>query len=128
VDPVTKGEPYTIGYGSTNNVHPNMKITLEEAEEMLVSSLPLYEAVVNKSVYGTVNQNQFDAMVSLCYNIGSRAFQGSSVVRKLNQNDVHGAADAFLMWDKGHTPKGFKVIPGLLKRRQDERKLFMEPI
>lgn len=123
-DPVTGDEPWTIGYGTTHGVHKGMKITLPDAEAMLVASLPIYEVTVAKALHVKVTQEQFDAMVSLCYNIGSRSFLGSSVLRHVNEGDYVAAGDAFLMWDKGHTPKGFVVIPGLLARRRDERNLF----
>jgi GH24 family phage-related lysozyme (muramidase) len=54
-------------------------------------------------------------MVSLAFNIGSRAFLGSTALRRVNEGKFHEAGEAFLMWDKGHRPKGFVVIPGLLK-------------
>jgi lysozyme len=60
-------------------------------------------------------------MLSLAYNIGPGAFSGSSVLKRFNQGDMQGAADAFLMWNKG----GGKVLKGLTRRREAERELFL---
>jgi GH24 family phage-related lysozyme (muramidase) len=74
------------------------------------------------------NENQFSAMVSMAYNVGIEAFTGSSVARLFNAGNVQGAADAFRLWVKG-TIKGQKVtLPGLVKRREAERQLFLRPV
>ena len=127
-DPATKAEPYTIGYGITSAagvgpVRKGMTITAQQAEDMLVMALSRYEASVSKALKRVPNQNQFDAMVSLCWNIGEGAFAGSSVIWRFNTGDVTGAADAFRMWNKG----GGKVMPGLVNRREAERQLFLRP-
>ena len=64
-------------------------------------------------------------MLSLTYNIGTGAFSTSTVLRKVNSGDIAGAADAFLLWDKGTVDGQLVVIPGLLKRRQAERTVFL---
>lgn len=119
---------WTIGYGLTSAagiipVTKGMTITQQQADEYLVASLVKYEAAVQKAVNRSPNQNQFDAMVSLCFNIGPGAFAKSSLLRKFNDGDLAGAADAFLLWRKA----GGRVLPGLEARRQDERKLFLRP-
>ena len=118
----------TIGYGHTSaagepKVTASLKITQEAAEEILVQDLVKYEAAVQKALTRSPTQNQFDAMVSLCVNIGPGAFAKSSLVRKFNGGDLQGAADAFLMWRKA----AGKVIPGLEARRQAERTMFLKP-
>src|SRR5690606_8536313 len=87
-----------------------------------------HENAVNAALKGVkFNQNQFDAMVSLSFNIGAGGFKNSSVVRRLKAGDVDGAADAFLLWNKG-TVNGKKVaINGLTNRRKAERALFLTP-
>lgn len=125
-DPATHGEPYTIGYGTTSSagvgkISKGMTITLAQAESMLIRSLQAYEQAVIRALTRAPNQHQFDAMVSLAYNIGPGAFAGSSVAGRFNRGDVAGAADAFLMWNKA----GGKVMQGLTNRRADERKLFL---
>ncbi len=68
-----------------------------------------------------VTQQQFDAMVSLAFNVGAHAFSKSTLVRKLNAGDVRGAADEFLRWNKA----GGQVLDGLVRRRRAERDLFL---
>ena len=124
-DPATGGAPWTIGYGLTSAagivpVVPGMTITAAQAEEYLVKALVKYEAAVSKALKRTPSQNEFDAMVSLCYNIGPGNFAGSSVVRYFNAGDEAMAASSFLLWNKA----GGKVMDGLKRRREAERKLF----
>jgi lysozyme len=117
---------WTIGYGITSGagvgkVAQGMKITQAEAEEMLKSALAIYEQGVIKAIKRQPTQAQFDAMLSLAYNIGVGAFSRSSVVRHFNAGDIQKAADAFRLWNKG----GGKVLPGLVRRRKEERDLFL---
>lgn len=120
-DPGSGGDPWTVGYGSTHDVHPGTVVTEREAEAMLIADIHVYEAAVNHGVRVPISQGQFDALVSLCYNIGVRHFLGSTVLKRLNASDFQGAADAFLMWDKA----AHHVMAGLHKRREDERRVFM---
>lgn len=117
---------WTIGYGHTAQAgppapFPGQKITQAEAEALLRRDLASYEAAVRSCVGREPSQAQFDAMTSLCYNIGPGAFRGSSVVRRFNDGDDRAAADAFLMWNKA----GGKVLRGLTKRRNAEREMFL---
>ncbi len=120
-DPGSGGDPWTIGHGTTHGVHPGMKITAEQAHLMLVKELPIYENTVNHGVHVEITQPEFDALVSLVYNIGARNFLGSTVLRKLNAGDKQGAADAILLFNKA----SHHVMAGLTKRRHDERALFL---
>ena len=118
---------WTIGYGSTTGVSEGDEITAEEAEERLQRDLAWFENGVAKVVEVKIRQNQFDALVSLTYNIGLGNFRKSTVLRKLNNRDDFGAAAAFLMWRKAG---GVEVV-GLLRRRRAERELFLrgtEPV
>jgi lysozyme len=120
---------WTIGYGHTSaagepRVVKGMKITAQEAVDILVRDLVKYEAAVNKAITRAPNDNQFAAMVSLCYNIGPGAFARSSLVKRFNAGDVDGAADAFRMWNKA----GGRVLQGLVNRREDEIRLFRAPV
>jgi lysozyme len=113
---------WTIGYGDTENVNPGMVITQQEAEERLTRRLrrefePGVRAVVNEPI----QQGQFDAMVSLAYNIGVSAFANSTLVKLFNAGDVQLAADQFPRWDKA----GGKSVKGLRRRRAAERALFL---
>ena len=91
-------------------------LTDEEVKELLRSDLKWCSEAVEGAVKVPLNQNQFDALYSLCFNIGGTAFKNSTVVRKLNEGDYTGAAEAILMWNK----------PAVLqKRRQREKELFL---
>lgn len=125
-DPASKGEPFTIGVGHTSRAGPpkvtkGMKITRAQADEILSRDLAAFEAAVSKAVKVPLNQNEFDALVSLAFNIGAGAFAKSTLVKKLNAGDRAGAANAFLSWNKA----AGKVMKGLTKRREDERRLFL---
>ena len=80
-----------------------------------------FEYTVNSSVKAPLNQNQFDALVSLAYNIGSSAFKSSTLVKKLNASDYQGAADQFNVWVNA----GGKRMQGLVNRRDREKLLFL---
>lgn len=116
---------WTIGVGHTaaaGEPRPvsGMRITHEEAEAILRRDLVQYERAVATATVVPLTQNQFDAMVSLCFNIGPAAFRRSSVCRFVNEGQVQRAADAFLMWDRA----GGQVLRGLTRRREAERALF----
>lgn len=124
-DPGTGGEPYTIGFGTTvingKPVQPGMKITLDEAELYFEKDLRKFEKAVAKAVKVPITQYQFDALVSLTYNIGIGAFKDSTLLCKLNKGDYQGAADEFPRWNRS----GGRVMEGLSKRRARERKHFL---
>lgn len=119
---------WTIGYGHTTSAGPpavkqGLKITAKEATDILTADLVKFEAAVVNALKKTPTDNQFAAMVSLCFNIGPGNFSKSTVLRKFNAGDIPGAADAFRAWTKA----AGKVLPGLVRRREDERKLFLTP-
>jgi lysozyme len=116
----------TIGVGHTSMAGPpkvtsGMTITSAESDAIFSRDLVKYENAVNKAVKVPLTQSQFDALTSLCFNIGPTAFAKSTLVRKLNAGDIQGAANAFLSWNKA----GGKVIPGLVTRRKAERSQFL---
>lgn len=113
----------TIGWGCTEGVHEGMIWTEAEAEAALRRELAKFEAGVIQAVTVPMNQNQFDALVSLAYNIGLGALRGSSVLKAVNKEDWTGAAKAFQLWNKG----GGKVLPGLVSRRSREAALLLKP-
>lgn len=85
------------------------------------NDLKSFEQTVNNTVKVPLNQNQFDALVSLAYNIGTNAFSKSTLVKKLNANDIRGAADQFDVWVNA----GGKRMQGLVNRRAREKALFI---
>lgn len=123
------GGVWTIGYGHTaSRGHPKpvagMKITETQARDILASDLAWFEAEVSKLLKRSPNQNQFDALVSLTYNIGAGAFAKSTVLRRFNAGDIAGAGAAFMMWVKD----GNKTVQGLVTRRSEERALFLRSV
>lgn len=114
----------TIGFGCTEGVKLGMVWTADEAEAALLREIAKFEDAVNRSVTVEINQNEFDAMVSLAYNIGAAAFARSTVLRRLNKGDRAGAAKAFHLWNKG----GGRVLSGLVSRRMREASLFLKPV
>lgn len=110
---------WTIGYGSTGpHVGAGKVITQAEAEALLRQDLVRFERAVAQADSAT--QNQFDAMVSLAFNIGIGAFQKSSVLRKHNAGDHAGAKASFALWNKA----GGRVLSGLVTRRAAEADLY----
>ncbi len=118
---------WTIGYGTTRNVKPGFRVSRDEARMMFAMDLEHSENCVNSSVNIDISQLQFDALVSLAYNIGCRAFRDSTLLRKLNDSDVQGAASEFLKWNKITNPNtGEKEdSTGLSNRRRSEHKMFL---
>ncbi len=114
---------WTIGYGTTGQwVKEGVIITAEMADQLLRDDVAKFERGVERALQGApTTQNQFSAMVSLAYNIGLGGFQRSSVLRHHRAVNKLRAAASFLMWVKG----GGKTLPGLVRRRNAERKLYL---
>lgn len=109
---------WTIGYGHTGkDVHDGLIWTREQADDAFFTDSRWVERVINQYCRIPPTQNEFDAMFSLTYNIGSAGFHGSTVLRLYNANDLQGAADAFLLWRRPAR---------LLPRRMRERALFLK--
>lgn len=115
---------WTIGYGHTNGVKEGQAITKAEAENLLKQDLTRFERVINNVIKVNLNQNQFDALVSFSYNIGTGALKNSTLLKLLNNEDYKGAAEQFDKW----VYAGGKKLAGLIKRRTAEKELFLKPI
>ena len=117
---------WTVGYGHTGpDVYPGLEISKPEAEQLLADDLRESEEGVRELVAVPLNDNQFAALVSFAFNAGGGALKGSTLRRKLNKKDYKGAADEFSKWVYG-TIKGRRVLPpGLVRRRAQERNLFL---
>jgi lysozyme len=120
-DPATGGEPFTIGYGCTGGVTPGMRITFAQALEMLKDHLVPLEVQLEHLIKVPLSQNAYDALVSLVWNIGIGNFEHSTLLQELNAGHMTCAADEFLKW----TRAAGKFMPGLLRRREAERELFL---
>ncbi|WP_413616427.1 lysozyme [Halomonas cupida] len=127
-DPGTGGEPWTIGVGTTvidgEPVRPGMTITEMQAIEYLAADCERFSDAVERLVMVPLNQNEHDALTSFAYNVGIRAFSESTLLKRLNADDRHGAANELLKW----VHAGGKVMKGLERRRVAERELFLTPI
>ena len=111
---------WTIGYGHTQGVKPDMVITQLDAERFLRQDLKRFEDAISTLVKVSLTPNQFSALVSFVYNVGINAFKNSTLLRKLNQKDYKGTANELLRWDKVNG----KPLLGLTKRRIAEKDLF----
>jgi lysozyme len=114
---------WTIGYGHTLNVVPKThKLASAAAAKVLLrTDLTIYASAVRRLVRAPLTQRQFDALVSLAYNIGVGNFERSTLRKQLNAEHYARAANQFLAWNRA----GGKVQPGLVRRRQAERAMFL---
>jgi lysozyme len=136
-DPKTGGEPWTCGWGETEGVTPTTCWSQAEADRRFEASLAKREAIVLREVKVPLTQGQFDAMVSILYNVGEgrvdrpgvrgkdgiirlRDGRPSTLLRKLNAGDYEGAGLEFLKW----ISPGSAVENGLRRRRKAELVLF----
>ena len=114
------GGVWTIGYGHTAGVKPGMVISEARAEEYLMADLIASEKYLN-DLRLAINQNQFDALISFIYNVGTGNFSRSTLLRKVRANPQDNSImDEFLRWvySKG------RVLPSLQRRRLAEMKLY----
>ena len=111
---------WTIGYGHTKNVKEGDRISQDQANCFLMQDLYSVERAIIRLVKVKLNQNQFDALCSLIFNIGISAFNKSTLLAKLNTGDYVGAAEQFRRWNKVNNV----VMAGLVRRRQAEEDLF----
>lgn len=112
----------TIGYGHV--ILPDEKFTLltePEANALLLKDCAIAENCINKFVTIKLNQCQFDALVSLVFNIGVTRFKNSTILKKLNQGDIIGAANEFGRW----IYVAGVILNGLVTRREKEKQLFL---
>ena len=129
------GKPYicpagywTTGYGSLRGLNGKRvnknspPLTKEQGEELLRRDLAMTEKAVHWLVGPRLNANQFSATVSLVFNIGSGNFRASQIRQRLLRDDHDGAADIWWQWRRGGPNR--RILPGLVKRREMEIKVF----
>jgi lysozyme len=112
---------WTIGYGHTKGVRPGDKVSPREAEALLKMDLQWAEEAVRKNLKAPYTQGQFDAFVSLTFNIGETNLLTSTALRMFNSGHLEKVPDAFRMWKKGRG----RILPGLIARREREIALFL---
>ena len=108
---------WTIGYGHTEGVYSGMRITQAQADSMFNEDMVKYVIWARSAIRFTPNQNQFDAMVSFCYNCGGGALA-----------EIAGSAEQFRNNMKEYCHGGGVVLPGLVRRREEELELFNTPV
>lgn len=112
----------TIGYGHITGVKMGDKITQTQAENLLREDLVKYENAVNELLlHYQLNQNEFDALVSFAFNLGTGNLKKLTANNTRNKGQI---ADAMLQYNKA----GGQVLSGLTKRRKKERDLFCTPV
>ena len=121
--PVIRVEPYKGPIRKDFPLKPpdNRIWTTEEIDELLAKDLAGFERGVERLCPVGLNQSRFDALVSFAFNAGLGNLQRSSIRMRHNRGDYEGAAEAFMMWTKA----GGRELPGLVKRRKDERALYL---
>lgn len=110
------GDVPTIGFGTTSGVKLGDRTTPTKALQVAMKDVQTFEGALKECVKVPLSQNEYDAYVSLSYNIGSNAFCKSTLVKKLNQQQYIEACAEILKWDKFQG----KPLSGLTKRRQEE--------
>lgn len=113
-----KGDKPTLGYGTTDGVKPGDRIEPVQALVRKLADVQRFEGALQQCVRVPLHQHEYDAFLSLAYNIGPGAFCGSTLVRRLNAGDYAGACAEILRWDR------FRGEPlrGLTLRRQAENR------
>jgi len=115
------GGTLTIGYGCIHNVTPGMQIDQAEADRRLLEDLESAQSAIKLQIHVPLNDNQLGALISFCFNEGAGHLHSSTVEQCINMQNYAKASDSLLLWDKC---RGV-VVPGLLRRRQAERTLFL---
>lgn len=126
-DPGTGNEPITIGYGTTiypNGIKVKMGDVITKSEALDYLQFEVEEKAITVSQLTlsiTLNQNQFDALVSFSYNVGLGALKKSTLLKKVKADPNDPTIErAFLMWARA----GGRVMAGLKRRRQAEADLY----
>jgi lysozyme len=117
------GGYWFIGYGHLMLEGEDDVITEEQADKFLEEDLAWCEGALERMLKTDVSRNEFSAVAAFCYNVGSGKTRGSSIVKKLNDDDRPGAANAFLLWNRMNG----QVMKALAERRARERRLFLTP-
>jgi lysozyme len=120
----------TIGFGAIfyengSRVQLGDKISRDRADQLLFFQVKLFADEVQRIVKVKLNENQLGALVSFCFNVGGAAFAKSTLARKVNANPSDSTIrNEFMRWTRG----GGKVLPGLVKRREEEANLYYAAI
>ena len=115
---------WTIGYGHTRTVRAGMKITSDQADQLLDDDLRLVERAVQRLVTVPLNDNQFAALVSFTFNVGISNFEQSTLLRLLNRGWYEQVPAQLMRWNRANG----EVLGGLSRRRAAEGRLWNTPM
>jgi lysozyme len=121
LDTIAEPDIWTIGFGHTGDVRPGERWSKAKALRVLVSDIRWAAKAVARNVKVPLTTRQRIALISLVFNCGPGAIEGSTLQRKLNNRNYDGAADELLEWSHA----GGVVVEGLLNRRKEERWMFL---
>lgn len=119
------GGGWIVGYSHTRSAREGVEVTEREAEYLLRYDLQAIESFVSHNVHAPLNQNEFDALVSLCWNIGKESFSTSDVLNYVNAGEMLAAAESFSAWRKARIGGRLIVVDALVRRRTAEKNLFL---
>lgn len=116
---------WTIGFGNTfyednSKVKQGDKITQKRAEALLINLLPKFESIVNKKITISLNQNQFDSLVSYTWNTGGSDTLFSMINKKASDKDIR------TWFETKYITANGKPLKGLVDRRKDEANLYFK--
>ena len=117
------GDRPTIGFGTANGVKLGDTTTPPKALARALTDIQKFEGALKQCVKVPLTQNEYDAYLQLAYNVGTGAFCGSTLVRKLNAYDYTGACQEILRWDRFQG----KPLRGLTLRREREYQQCITP-
>lgn len=113
---------WTIGYGTTKGISgATTPISIQEGERLLRSDLAKFHRELSALVKVPLKQSEYDALMSFIYNLGATNLSSSELLEKLNAGDYEGAANEFPRW----VWAGGQKISGLIKRRNEEKQIFL---
>tara|TARA_B100000035_G_C21012224_1_gene560176 strand:+ start:679 stop:1410 length:732 start_codon:yes stop_codon:yes gene_type:complete len=115
---------WTIGYGHTKGVRSGHRISIEDAEELLLGDIEVVSSYVRQVVEVPLTQPQFDALTSFVFNIGITNFKRSTLLKRLNAGKYGDVPYEMVKWDKATIEGKLTVLRGLTRRRTAEAALF----
>ena len=118
---------WMLGYGHTLTAREGAEVSEEDAEALLLYDLIGVAHAVNEWTYAPLTQNQFDALCAFTFNIGAENFRRSSVLKRINEGALIQAACAMELWRKAEFEGERIVIDALVRRRAQEKALFLTP-
>lgn len=116
----------TVCFGETRGVKMGDRYTMDECRAMLGDALVEFETGMRACLTNpdAIPEKSYVAFLSLSYNIGTRAFCGSTVARRANAGDIKGACEAIPAWNRA----GGRVVKGLVNRRAEELRICRQGI